>query len=91
MGIALFLSRRFDEAVLKLLLAIQDEPEAPSPYRALASCYVHMGRLDEAREIVERLRAIAPVGADGFGARFRNPEHRELLRSGLRQAAGEAI
>jgi TolB-like protein len=89
LGIALFLSRRFDEAVLKLLLAIQDEPEAPTPYRALASCYAHMGRLDEARGIVERLRAIAPLGAGGFGARFRNPEHRELLRSGLRLAAGE--
>jgi hypothetical protein len=50
-----------------------------------------MGRLDEAREIVERLRAIAPLGANGFGARYRNPEHRELLRSGLRQAAGKAI
>jgi hypothetical protein len=50
-----------------------------------------MGRLDQAREIVERLRAIAPLGADGFGARYRNPEHRELLRSGLQQAAGDAI
>src|SRR5207248_10468946 len=35
-GIAHFLSRRFDEAVPKLLLAIQDDPSHPTPYRILA-------------------------------------------------------
>ena len=33
MGIAHFLSRRFDEAVPKLLLAMQDDPGYPTPYR----------------------------------------------------------
>jgi hypothetical protein len=47
-----------------------------------------MGRLDEAREIVERLRAITSVVV-GRGAFLRNPEDRELLLSGLRLAAGE--
>ena len=56
-----FLSRRFDEAVPKLLLAIQEDPGLPEPYRFLAACYAHMGRLDEAREIVARLRAITSV------------------------------
>ena len=51
-GAAHFLSRRFDEAVPKLLLAIQEDPSFPLPYRFLAACYAHMGRLDEAREIV---------------------------------------
>jgi hypothetical protein len=47
-----------------------------------------MGRLDEAREIVRRLRAITPaVIADA--SYLRKPEHRELLLSGLRLAAGE--
>ena len=45
----------------KLLLAIQEDPSFPQPYRFLAACYAHMGRLDEAREIVARLRAITPV------------------------------
>jgi adenylate cyclase len=54
-----------------------------------ASCYAHMGRLDEAREIVRRLSAITPVVMEP-GTRYRNPEHRELLLSGLRLAAGEA-
>jgi TolB-like protein len=88
LGEAHFLSRRFDEAAPKLLLAIQDGPSSPQPYRFLAACYAHMGRLGEAREIVARLRAIAPIGIPDAGY-LRNLEHRELLLSGLRLAAGE--
>jgi TolB-like protein len=84
-----FLARRFDEAVPKLLLAIQEDPSYPQAYRYLAACYAHMGRLDEAREIIGRLRTIAPVMiADA--SYMRNAEHRELLLSGLRLAMGEA-
>ena len=88
-GHALFLSRRFDEAVPKLLLAIQDDPSFPSPYRTLAACYAHMGRLDDAREIVTRLRAITSVVIPDR-TNQRNPGHRELYLSGLRLAASEA-
>jgi TolB-like protein/class 3 adenylate cyclase len=87
-GGAHFMSRRFDEAAPKLLLAIQDDPSRPFPYRALAACYAHMARLDDAREIIERLRAITPVVISD-ASWLRNPEHRELLLSGLRLAAGE--
>jgi adenylate cyclase len=87
-GAAHFLSRRFDEAVPKLLLAIQEDPSAPQPYRFLAACYAHMGRLDEARGIIARLRAITSVVIPDLSF-LRNPEHRELLLSGLRLAAGE--
>lgn len=88
MGIAYFLKRRFDEAASKLLLSIQNHPGFPNSYRTLAACYAHMGRLDEARAIVARLRTITPqvVPSD---LPWRNPEHRELFLSGLRQAAGE--
>ena len=51
LGLAHFLSRRFDEAVSKLLLAIQDNPTFTQPYRILAACYAHMGRLDDARRV----------------------------------------
>jgi len=87
-GRAHFLSRRFNEAVPKLLLAIQDDPSYPEPYRSLAACYAHLGRLDEARTIVARLREITPLVVPGF-TQFRTPEHRELLLSGLRLAIGE--
>jgi adenylate cyclase len=89
-GEAYFLSRRFNEAVPKLLLAIQDDPSYPQPRRFLAACYAHMGRLDDAREVVTRLRAITPVVIPDAGY-LRNPEHRELFLSGLRLAAGEMI
>ncbi len=88
MGAAYFFKRQFDEAAAKLLLAIQDDPGLPAPYRFLASCYAHMGRLDEARAIVARLRAITPLVMQSV-TQFRNPDDRELFLSGLRLAAGE--
>ena len=87
-GAAHFFARRFDEAVPKLLLAIQEDPTDPTPYRDLAACYAHMGRLDDAREVIARLRAITPVAIPDASP-LRNPEHRELFLSGLRLAAGE--
>jgi TolB-like protein/class 3 adenylate cyclase len=88
MGMAYFFKRQFDEAASKLILAIQDHPGFPPSYRTLAACYAHMGRLDEARATVARLRAIAPVHVSS-DLPFRNPEDRELFMSGLRLASGE--
>jgi hypothetical protein len=48
-----------------------------------------MGRLGEAREIAEQLRALN-LSVLETGARYRNPEYRDLYVSGLRLAAGEA-
>jgi adenylate cyclase len=87
-GAAHFFSRRFDEAVPKLLPAIQEDPSFPDPYRILAACYAHMGRLDDAREIVKRLRVITSVVIPDASF-LRNPEHRELFLTGLRLATGE--
>jgi TolB-like protein/class 3 adenylate cyclase len=88
MGGAYFFKRQFDEAASKVLLAIQDDPGFPPSYRVLAACYAHMGRLDEARAIVAQLRTITPLVVPNF-LPWRNPEHRELLLSGLRLAMGE--
>jgi TolB-like protein len=89
LGLAHVLRRRFDQAVPKLLLAIQENPSQPQPYRWLAACYAYMDRLDDAREILGRLRAITPVVIPDLSF-LRNTEHRELVLSGLRLAAGEA-
>jgi adenylate cyclase len=67
---------------------MQEDPNYLAPYRFLAACYAHMGRLDDAREIVTRLRAITPVVMPD-ASYLRNAEHRELYLSGLRLAAGE--
>jgi len=61
-GFAYLCKHQFDETASKLLLAIQDNPGSSTPYRGLAACYAHMGRLDEARAIVAKLRAITPQG-----------------------------
>jgi TolB-like protein/class 3 adenylate cyclase len=89
-GGAHFVSRRFDEAAPKLLLAIQEDSSSEEPHRYLAASYAHMGRRDEAREVVRRLRAITPVVVPSVIPN-RRPEHRELFFSGLRLAAGEEI
>ena len=87
-GFAHFFSRLF-EAVPKLLFAIQEDPSFPVPYRYLAACYAHIGRLDDAREVVTKLRAITSVVMPD-ASYLRNAEHRQLLLSGLRLAVGEA-
>ena len=87
-GAAHFYSRRFEEAVPQFLLTMQEDPSTPDVYRALAACYAHMGRIDEAREVIARLRTITPRVIPKL-SRLSNPEHRELYQSGLRLAAGE--
>jgi len=87
-GAAHFYSRRFEEAVPKFLLTMQEDPSATGAYRALAACYAHMGRIDEARKVIARLRTITPRVMPKL-SRLSNPAHRELYLSGLRLAAGE--
>jgi tetratricopeptide (TPR) repeat protein len=87
-GVAHFLSRRFDDAAARLVESLEEIPTWPVTYRFLASCYAHMGRVDEARVIVKWLRTMTPVVVPS-AANYRNPEHRELYLSGLRLAAGE--
>jgi adenylate cyclase len=87
-GAAHFLNRRFYDAMPKLLLGVQEFPNHAPLLRHLAACYAHMGRLDEAREVIARLRAVNPFIMPSVMPN-RNPEHRELFLSGLRLAAGE--
>jgi TolB-like protein len=86
LGGALLHAGRFAEALPKLLLAIQDEPDMPTPHRILASCYAHLGRREEARAVMARLRKLTTL-TEYPGTEFRNPAYRDLLLSGLRLAA----
>jgi TolB-like protein len=87
-GVGHFFARRFDDAAAMLLRSLQEHPGWAPTYRFLAACYAHMGRLDEARETIERLKAVTPVVVPD-AMHWRTPEHRELFLSGLRLAAGE--
>ena len=90
-GAALFFGRRFEEAVPRLRVAIEDRPLFPTPCRFLAACYAHMGLLDEARAMIARLREITAEVMVNYPLPFRDSGHRELYLSGLRLALGESI
>jgi hypothetical protein len=86
-GVAHFFARRLDQARATLVLSLQQHPDWVPTNRFLAACYGHLGQLDEAKIIIERLRALTPVilpNADNY----RDPEHREFFLSGLRLAMG---
>ena len=88
-GLAHFFRRRFDDAITFFLTALANMPRNPEVHRDLAACYALTGRLEEARQILDRLRTITPVIFPHIVS-FRDPEHRELFLSGLRLAMGQA-
>ena len=88
LGIAHFLARDFSAAARLLARGIQETPGYPGSYRFLASCLVHMGRLEEARAIVARLRTVTPVLVPN-ASHYREEGGRELFLSGLRMAIAD--
>jgi adenylate cyclase len=84
-GVAHFFAHRYEQARTLLLQSLQQRPNWVPTYRFLAACLAHMGKLDEAREIVARIR---PMTSDLIpsATHWRNLENRELYQSGLRLA-----
>jgi adenylate cyclase len=87
-AVAHFFAGRFSDAIAIFVTALDELPGHAGIYRYLASCYAHAGRLDNAREIIKRLRTITPNILPNV-VQWRRPEHREFFLSGLRLAAGE--
>ena len=87
-GMGHLFARRFEDAAASLLLSLQEGPSWVPTYRFLASCYAHLGRLDEAHETVRRLRILTTEVVPS-ATHWRNLQHCELFLSGLRMAAGE--
>jgi adenylate cyclase len=87
-GFACFFLRRFEDAAEKLQIVVQENPQYPNPWRYLACCYAHTGRIDEARAAIARAGS-STVGAVGSANPFRRAEDRELFVSGMRLAMGE--
>ncbi len=88
-GAAHFFARRLDQARAMLLLSLQYHPDWVPTHRFLAACYGHLGQLDEAKVVIERLRALTPVVLPNAD-HWRDPEQREFYISGLRLAMSEA-
>ena len=87
-GEANFFEQRFEEATVSLKLALEYLPNFATIHRFLAASYAHMGRLAEAKEVLERLRIITDRILPAT-IPYRKPEHRKLYLSGLRLAAGQ--
>jgi len=88
-AVAHFFQGRFSDAIAMFVTALDELPGHAGIYRYLASCYAHAGRLDDAREIIKRLRTITPSVLPNVVG-WRRPEHREFFLSGLRRAMSEA-
>jgi adenylate cyclase len=89
-GVAHFFARRLDQARAMLWLSLQHHPGWVPTYRFLAACYGHLGQLDEAKIVIERLRALTPVVLPS-AHHWRDPEQREFYLSGLRLAMNEGV
>jgi adenylate cyclase len=86
-GVGHFFARRSEKAAEILGLSLQERPTWVPTLRFMASCLAHMGRLEEAQEVVKRLRALTAVvipSADHWRLR----EDREYYLDGLHLAAG---
>jgi TolB-like protein/tetratricopeptide (TPR) repeat protein len=85
-----FLAGRFQLAIENYSLVMRQVPAFPWTYRYLAACYAYLGRLGEARAVIEQLRSTgAAVMPDTMRGPMLNAKLRELLLSGLRLAIGE--
>jgi adenylate cyclase len=87
-GVSHFFARQFEDARSMLLKSLQEHSGWPPTYRFLASCYAHMGLLDEAHETVQKLRGLSPIVVP-TAEHWRKPEQREFFLEGLRLAVGE--
>ncbi len=87
-GLAHFFGRRFDDAITMFMTALANMPKNPEVHRYLAASYALTGRMEEARQILDRLLTITPVIFPRIVS-FRDPEQRELYLSALRLVMGE--
>ena len=88
-GSALYFTRNYEAAVEAAKRAIRAYPQFPLTYRWLAAALAQAGRIDEAKEVLERAIAIAPASFEMY-VRGRPPwmrceDHAHVLE-GLRRA-----
>jgi adenylate cyclase len=88
-ALGLYFSREYEAAIAAANRAIRSHPDFPNTYRWLAAALGQVGRIDEAREALERAIAIAPAAFDMY-TRGRVPwmrpkDHAHMLE-GLRKA-----
>ena len=88
-GVARFFLGEYTEALPMLQASLTELPNFGETYRFLAATLAHLGHLDQAHDLIAKLRQIRPAMVARDASAWRNPAHRELLLSGLRLAIGK--
>jgi adenylate cyclase len=90
LGLAYYLEKRYDDAINTLEHSVGRNPEHAFLYIALAATYARAGRPEEAGQAATKVRRLDPFfEVESFGTRFRNPQDRESIAQGLREAGLE--
>ena len=92
-GAVQFFAGKFDAAQATLREVIRLRPGFPLAYSTVAASLAHLGRLDEARQVLDSIRALFPEQVDRLSRQERlpwlRPEDHALRVEGLRLAMGE--
>jgi len=84
-----YLCRDYEAAIAAAKRAIREHPDYPLPYRWLAAALGQVGRIEEAKEALEKAIAVAPAAFEMY-VRQRVPWHRPEdythMLDGLRKA-----
>jgi adenylate cyclase len=86
---ALYFSRKYEAAVEAARRTIRSYPDFPLTYRWFAAALAQAGRIDEAKEALDRAIAIAPASFDMYvrsRAPWMRPEDQAHILEGLRKA-----
>ena len=89
LAFSLFFMNRLQEALSEAERAHQESPAYVPAHRVLAATLAHLGRIDEAREIIRQLRLIAPEVTTTYAiaeCRYTRPSDVERLRQGYLRA-----
>jgi adenylate cyclase len=88
-ALALYFTGEYDAAVDAANRAIRSSPNYPNPYRWLAAALGQLGRIEEAKQALEKAIAIAPASFRMYvreRAPWRRPEDHAHMLDGLRKA-----
>jgi adenylate cyclase len=87
--VSFYLAGKYDAAIEAARRTIRSYPDRENDYRWLAAALGQVGRIDEAKEALEKAIAIAPASFDRYvRARvpWHRPEHHAHMLDGLRKA-----
>ena len=88
-ALGLYFSREYEAAIEAANRAIRSHPDFPNAYRWRAAALGQLGRIEEARDALEKAIAIAPAAFEMYVSRrvpWMRPEDHAHMLEGLRKA-----